>query len=59
MHLCRRMTDFDKVNSALVTFNAQRDLMLSPYFLRFLGYNTNVDPNYYYYFREFIQTKNL
>lgn len=45
------MNDFDKVNIALVTFNAQRDLMLSPYFLRFLGYSTNSDPKYYYYFR--------
>lgn len=42
-----------------MTFNAQRDLMLSPYFARFLGYNTNADPNYYYYFREYIETKNL
>lgn len=45
------MNDFETINTALVTYNAQRDLMLSPYFLRFLGYSTNADPNYYFYFR--------
>lgn len=36
-----------------------RDLSLSPYFLRFLGYSTTADPSCYYYFREHVETKNL
>jgi hypothetical protein len=48
------MSDFEKVNTALVTFNAQHDLMLSQYFLRFLGFNASINPSSYYYFREYI-----
>jgi hypothetical protein len=53
------MSDFEKVNIALVTFNAQHDLMLSQYFLRFLGFNASVNPSCYYYFREHMDSKNL
>lgn len=47
------------MNTALITFNAERDLTLSPYFVRFLGNNVNADEQFYLYFREFADTKSL
>lgn len=32
------------MNEILITFNAFKDLSLSPYFLRFKGYNNSLDP---------------
>jgi hypothetical protein len=53
------MTDFDALNIQLLTFNAKKELMLSPHFTRFLGYNTYTDQNCFLYFGEIIEGKNL
>ena len=55
----RKSFDFDLINKQLVTFNALKNLSLSPYFLKFFGYNISSDPSNFLYFREYVDTKNL
>ena len=57
--LFRKSFDFDLINKQLVTFNALKNLSLSPYFLKFFGYNINSDPSNFLYFREYLESKNL
>ena len=42
-----------------MNFNAHKDMLLSPYFLRFKGFNNILDHEYFLYFREYHESVNL